>query len=45
MLIELVEVRRKEIQLLRREGAFPDELLKKKEWELDLEETRLRESL
>jgi len=44
MLIEIVSVRRKEIQKLRSERAFSEELLRNKEWELDLEEARLMES-
>jgi len=44
MLLELVTVRRKEIQKLRAEGIFSEELLRNKEWELDLEEARLMES-
>jgi hypothetical protein len=44
MLIEIVSVRRKELQKLRSENIFSEELLKSKEWELDLEEARLMES-
>ena len=44
MLIEIVGVRRKELQKLRQEGKYADELLRSKEWELDLEEARLMES-
>jgi CPA1 family monovalent cation:H+ antiporter len=44
MLIEIVGVRRKELQKLRSEGKYADELLRNKEWELDLEEARLMES-
>jgi len=44
MLIEIVSVRRKEIQKLRNERIFSEELLRNKEWELDLEEARLMES-
>jgi len=44
MLIEIVSVRRKEIQKLRSERTFSEELLRNKEWELDLEEARLMES-
>jgi len=41
MLLELVRVRRAEILLMRNEKAFPEELLREKEHELDLEEARL----
>ncbi len=44
MLIELVSIRRKEIQKLRSERLYSEELLRNKEWELDLEEARLMES-
>jgi CPA1 family monovalent cation:H+ antiporter len=44
MLIEIVSVRRKELQKLRGEGKYSEELLRNKEWELDLEEARLMES-
>ena len=43
MLLELVAVRRKELQKLRRERLYSDELLNNKEWGLDLEEARLNE--
>ncbi|MDP4129582.1 MAG: Na+/H+ antiporter [Bacteroidota bacterium] len=43
MLIELVAVRRQELQKLRDEKLYPDELLNNREWELDLEEARLNE--
>jgi len=44
MLIEIVSVRRKEVQKLRAENIYSEELLRNKEWELDLEEARLMES-
>ncbi len=44
MLVEIVSVRRKELQKLRAERIYPEELLRNKEWELDLEEARLMES-
>ena len=44
MLLELIEVRRKELVSLRLRGEFDEELLKEKEFELDLEEARLRVS-
>ncbi|HVY73981.1 MAG TPA: cation:proton antiporter, partial [Puia sp.] len=43
MLLELVTVRRKELQKLREENVYPDEMLNNREWELDLEEARLNE--
>jgi CPA1 family monovalent cation:H+ antiporter len=43
MLLELVTIRRKELQKLRKEKLYSDELLRNKEWELDLEEARLNE--
>lgn len=43
MLLELVTVRRDELQKLREERLYPDELLDNREWELDLEEARLNE--
>jgi CPA1 family monovalent cation:H+ antiporter len=43
MLIELVKVRRDELQKLRNENLYSDELLNNREWELDLEEARLNE--
>ncbi|MES1220658.1 MAG: Na+/H+ antiporter, partial [Bacteroidota bacterium] len=42
MLLEIVAVRRKELTAMRRDHVYSDELLKKKEFELDLEEARLR---
>ncbi|MFT3935935.1 MAG: Na+/H+ antiporter [Chitinophagaceae bacterium] len=44
MLVEIVGVRRKEIQKMRSERTFDEEILRSKEWELDLEEARLMES-
>ncbi|MEO5681622.1 MAG: Na+/H+ antiporter [Chitinophagaceae bacterium] len=44
MLIEIVSVRRKELQKLRMERTYSEEMLRNKEWELDLEEARLMES-
>lgn len=44
MLIEIVSVRRRELQKLRLERIYEEELLRNKEWELDLEEARLMES-
>lgn len=38
---EIIEIRRAEIRHLRSEKTFSDELLREKEYELDLEEARL----
>lgn len=42
MLLDVVEVRRKELARMMHDKEFPDEMLRKKEDELDLEEARLR---
>jgi NhaP-type Na+/H+ or K+/H+ antiporter len=44
MLIEIVYVKRDELQKLRRERIYSDEILKARERELDFEEARLRDS-
>lgn len=44
MLVEIVAVKREELQKLKREKIYSDEILKAREWELDLEEARLRDS-
>jgi len=44
MLVEIVTVKRQELQKLKREKLYSDEVLKAREWELDLEEARLRDS-
>lgn len=44
MLVEIVSVKRQELQKLKREQIYSDEILKAREWELDLEEARLRDS-
>lgn len=44
MLVEIVRIRREELQKMRGEGKYDDELIRSKEWELDLEEARLMES-
>jgi len=44
MLLELIEVRRKELAIMRRDKSFPEELLRVKERELDLEEARMRKN-
>jgi len=41
MLIELVHIRRRELNYVRHTGEFPEELIREREWELDLEEARL----
>ncbi len=42
MLIELVDVRRKELSRYRHNREFNEDLIREREWELDLEEARLR---
>jgi Na+/H+ antiporter len=42
MLLELVDVRRRELNRFRHTNAFSEELIREREWELDLEEARLR---
>jgi CPA1 family monovalent cation:H+ antiporter len=42
MLVELVDVRRKELNRFRRSNEYNEELIREREWELDLEEARLR---
>ena len=42
MLLELVNIQRQELARMRRENEFPDELLRNRETELDLEEARFR---
>ena len=44
MLVEIVSVKRDELQKLKREKIYSDEILRAREWELDLEEARLRDS-
>jgi monovalent cation/hydrogen antiporter len=44
MLVEIVTIKRQELQRLKRERLYSDEILKAREWELDLEEARLRDS-
>ena len=43
MLVEIVTAKRHELQKMHQEKQFSDELLRNKEWELDLEEARLNE--
>jgi len=42
MLVELVDVRRKELNRFRNSSEYDEELIREREWELDLEEARLR---
>ncbi|HUR66740.1 MAG TPA: Na+/H+ antiporter [Chitinophagaceae bacterium] len=42
MLIELVHIRRRELQYSRYKAEFSEELMREREWELDLEEARLK---
>jgi CPA1 family monovalent cation:H+ antiporter len=42
MLLELIKVRRQELAHFRNNNEFPDELIRERERELDLEEARLR---
>ncbi len=44
MLIELVHIRRRELNYFRHKGEYSEELIREREWELDLEETRLNQS-
>ena len=44
MLLELVDVRRKELNRFRRTKEYNEEMIRDREWELDLEEARLRSS-
>lgn len=43
MLKDIIAVRRTELQKLRAERTYPEELLRDKEWDLDLEEARLND--
>lgn len=42
MLVELVEVRRVELNRFRHSNEYDEELIREREWELDLEEARLK---
>lgn len=44
MLLELVDVRRRELGRFRHTKEYSEELIRDREWELDLEEARLRSS-
>jgi CPA1 family monovalent cation:H+ antiporter len=41
MLLELVHIRRRELNYVRHKGEYSEELIREREWELDLEEARL----
>lgn len=41
MLLELVHIRRRELNYVRHKGEYSEELIRDREWELDLEEARL----
>jgi len=42
MLIELVHIRRRELNYMRHKEEFSEEMIREREWELDLEEARLK---
>jgi CPA1 family monovalent cation:H+ antiporter len=42
MLVEIVDVRRKELNRFRYSNEYSEEIIREREWELDLEEARLR---
>ncbi len=42
MLLELIHIRRRELNYFRHKGEYSEELIREREWELDLEEARLR---
>jgi CPA1 family monovalent cation:H+ antiporter len=42
MLNELIQIRRRELKYMRYKGEFSEELIREREWELDLEEARLK---
>ncbi len=43
MLLELVHIRRRELKYFRHKGEYSEELIREREWELDLEEARLQQ--
>ena len=45
MLLELVHIRRRELNYVRHTGEFSEELIREREWELDLEEARLNNDI
>ena len=42
MLLELMHIRRRELNYFRYKGEFSLKLIREKEWELDIEESRLK---
>lgn len=42
MLVELIHIRRRELNFVRHNGEFSEDLIREREWELDLEEARLK---
>ncbi len=42
MLIELVHIRRRQLNYYRHNGEYSEEMIREREWELDLEEARLK---
>lgn len=44
VLLEVIRIRRQELKLIHKEEKYPDEILRKKETELDLEEARLKQA-
>jgi CPA1 family monovalent cation:H+ antiporter len=45
MLIELVHIRRRELNYIRHKGEFSLDLIREREWELDIEEARLKSGM
>lgn len=43
MLLELIHIRRRELNYLRHKAEYSEELIREREWELDLEEARLQQ--
>ena len=43
MLLELIHIRRRELNYFRHTAEFSEELIREREWELDLEEARLKQ--
>lgn len=43
MLLELIHIRRRELKYFRHKGEYSEELIREREWELDLEEARLQQ--
>lgn len=42
MLLEIIHIRRRELNYYRHKGEYSEELIREREWELDLEEARLQ---